>query len=96
MLIEKSENDDRLIRMLKEEVLRLEKGSKGGKSSLATAGAASIHGTESEESKKLMNQVKMLQNEVYCTKVKLEDKERQIQNMMHNMVGSPNENLEES
>jgi len=54
MLIEKSENDDRLIRMLKQEVLRLEKG--GPKSSaLASAGAATIHSTDSQEVYKLKN-----------------------------------------
>jgi hypothetical protein len=36
MLIEKTENDDRLIRMLKEEILRLEK-SRGGASSSGSA-----------------------------------------------------------
>jgi len=89
VLIEKTENDDKLIKMLKEEIKRLEQ-SKGVKSQLTGKAEQPV-----PEIAKLKNENVKLKNDVSCLEVRLEKKEAQIKQLMTNCVGAPDENLEE-
>ena len=69
MLLDKAENDDKLVAMLKSEVSRLE-NVKGVKSQLRTPG------TGGDE--KIVIENKQLKNEVQCLQIELEQKDNKI------------------
>lgn len=92
MLLDKAENDDKLVAMLKQEVARLE-NVKGVKSQLKT---------EEPNDRKNMSEIQKLQrdltnirNEVRCREIELEQKDAKIASLMSNCVGAPDERLEE-
>ena len=92
MLLDKTENDDKLIHMLKQEIARLE-NLKGVKSQLKTEEAASQQAYS--EVAKLKNQVAQLTNQVKCFEIEVEQKNEKINHLMTNIVGAPDERLED-
>jgi len=93
ILIEKTENDDKLITMLKEEIKRLEQ-VKNVKSSLQT-GAKLKPLDRNDEIIKLRNENSMLKNTVKCMEIEIEKKEEEVANLMSGCLGAPDERLEE-
>ena len=83
VLIDKTENDDKLIGMLKAEIAKLE-ASKGVKSSLnlSSRGAgqtkAGVGSYDNEEISKLHQKVALYANDIKCLKVELDHKEDKI------------------
>jgi len=81
VLIDKTENDDKLITMLKAEIKKLET-SKGIKSSLTVGGrkaaVSQAGGIDPEEHVKLQARCSMLSNNVKCLEIDLERKEEKI------------------
>ena len=76
ILIEKTENDDRLIQMLKAEVARLEQ-VKQVKSTI-NSGMRLKPLTETDELTKLRGENGRLRNQVKCLEIELEQKEEKI------------------
>ena len=72
MLLDKTENDDKLIGMLKQEIARLE-NMKGVKSNLKSDNAANHEALS--EMKKLKRDTANLGNQVKCLEIELEQKE---------------------
>ena len=99
VLIDKTENDDKLITMLKAEIKKLET-SKGIKSSLTVGGrkaaVSQAGGIDPEEHVKLQARCSMLSNNVKCLEIDLERKEEKIQSLLTNCIGAPDERLEEN
>ena len=93
MLLDKTENDDKLIMMLKQEVARLEQ-VKGVKSNLKQEGAQ-VQSQQHSEMTKLKRDVSMLGNQVKCYEIELEQKEAKIKQLMTNCIGAPDEHAEE-
>ena len=93
ILIEKTENDDRLITMLKSEVARLEQ-LKQVKSTLQS-GMRLKPLTETDELTKTKGENGRLKNQVKCMEIELEQKEERIQLLMRDCVGAPDERFEE-
>ena len=92
MLLDKTENDDKLIAMLKQEIARLE-NLKGVKSQLKSDDAADHqHITEMQ---KLKRELTNLKNEVKCQEIEIEQKNDKINQLMTNCIGAPDERLEE-
>lgn len=94
ILIEKTENDDRLITMLKSEVARLEQ-LKQVKSTL-NSGMRLKPLSETDETTKLFGENGRLKNSVKCLEIELEQKEERIQLLMRDCVGAPDERIEET
>lgn len=92
MLLDKTENDDKLISMLKQEIARLE-NVKGVKSNLKSDNAANHE--HISEMKKLKRDTVNLGNQVKCLEIELEQKEAKIKQLMVNCVGAPDEAAEE-
>ena len=90
ILIEKTENDDKLIAMLKSEIKRLE-SAKGVKSQLS----GSVTATDNNESVKLRSENARLKNSVKCLEIEVEQKEDKIKTLLTNCIGAPDEQLEE-
>ena len=101
VLIDKTENDDKLIGMLKAEIAKLE-SSKGVKSSLnlGSRGAgqtkAGVGSYDNDEISKLHQKVALYSNDIKCLQVELDIKEDKIQNLQRNCIGAPDERLEEN
>ena len=93
ILIEKTENDDRLIQMLKAEVARLEQ-VKQVKSTIHS-GMRLKPLAETDELTKLRGENGRLKNQVKCFEIELEQKEEKIQLLMRDCVGAPDERFEE-
>ena len=92
MLLDKTENDDKLIAMLKQEIARLE-NLKGVKSQLKSEDVANHqHITEMQ---KLKRELTNLKNEVKCQEIEIEQKNDKINQLMTNCIGAPDERLEE-
>ena len=94
ILIEKTENDDKLIAMLKHEISRLEQ-VKSVKSTI-NSGVKLQPLTSKDELAKAKGEVGFLKNKVRCMEVELEQKEEKIQNLMSSCLGAPDERLEEN
>lgn len=95
MLLDKTENDDKLIMMLKQEVARLEQ-VKGVKSNLKQDnGQGQAQSQQHSEMTKLKRDVSMLGNQVKCYEIELEQKEAKIKQLMTNCIGAPDEHAEE-
>lgn len=92
MLLDKAENDDKLVGMLKQEVARLE-NIKGVKSQLRTEEAPERRNMT--EVQKLQRDLANSRNEVKCREIELEQKEAKIAQLMKNCVGAPDERVEE-
>ena len=100
VLIDKTENDDKLITMLKAEIKKLET-SKGAKSSLSVgggrkAGQPVTNGIDPEEHVKLQSKCAMLNNNIKCLEIQRENQEEKIQSLLKNCIGAPDERLEEN
>lgn len=93
ILIEKAENDDKLISMLKEEVKRLE-SIKNVKSTLAT-GTKAKPLDRNDELVKLRGENGQLKNTVKCMEIEIEKMDEQVRNLMSGCLGAPDERLEE-
>ena len=93
-MIEKTENDDKLIAMLKHEISRLEQ-VKSVKSTI-NSGVKLQPLTSKDELAKAKGEVGFLKNKVRCMEVELEQKEEKIQNLMSSCLGAPDERLEEN
>lgn len=93
MLLDKTENDDKLIMMLKQEVARLEQ-VKGVKSTLKQDNMP-VQSQQHSEMTKLKRDVSMLGNQVKCYEIELEQKEAKIKQLMTNCIGAPDEHAEE-
>jgi hypothetical protein len=93
MLLDKTENDDKLIMMLKQEVARLEQ-VKGVKSNLKQENMQ-VQSQQHSEMTKLKRDVSMLGNQVKCYEIELEQKEAKIKQLMTNCIGAPDEHAEE-
>ncbi len=93
ILVQKAENDDKLILMLKEEIKRLEQ-VKNVKSTLQT-GAKLKPMDRNDEIVQLRGENGMLKNTVKCMEIELEKKGEQVQNLMNGCLGVPDERLEE-
>lgn len=93
ILIEKTENDDRLIQMLKAEVARMEQ-VKQVKSTL-NSGMRLKPLTETDELTKLRGENGRLKNQVKCQEIEIEQKEERMQLLMRDCVGAPDERFEE-
>ena len=99
LLIEKTDNDDKLIAMLKSEIKRLE-SSKGVKSKLSggplgNEGGSSSSAINVSEATKLRAENGRLKNSVKCLEIELEQKNDKIKTLMTNCVGAPDEQIEE-
>ena len=95
MLLDKTENDDKLIAMLKQEIARLE-SLKGVKSQLKGDDAAGLANVQqATEMQKLKREVTNLKNEVKCQEIEIEQKTDKIKQLMTNCIGAPDERLEE-
>ena len=92
MLLDKTENDDRLIQMLKQEISRLE-NSKGLKSMMPKGGEGG-DGVAIELAK-ARRELVLLKNEVKCAEIKIEKRDEKIQQLMKSCVGAPDERVEE-
>ena len=90
ILIEKTENDDRLIQMLKTEVRRLE-GVKG----VSKSGQASSSGAHDDDLSKVRAENARLKNQVKCLEIELEQKQEKVKTLLTSCVGVPDERLEE-
>lgn len=83
VLIDKTENDDKLINMLKAEIKKLE-GSKGVTSSLTSGMSKSAmtkamaNTDHTEEFMKMQARINMLNNNIKCLEMDLEHKEEKI------------------
>jgi DNA repair ATPase RecN len=75
MLLDKTENDDKLIAMLKQEIARLE-NVKGVKSALKTV--APVVKDNTTEMVKLKRDVTNLTNQVKCYEIEIEQKNEKI------------------
>ena len=93
ILVQKAENDDKLIAMLKEEIKRLE-NVKNVKSTLQT-GAKLKPLDRNDEIVQLRGENAMLKNSVKCQQIELEKKAEQVSNLMNGCLGVPDERLEE-
>ena len=90
MLLDKTENDDKLVVMLKQEVARLE-SIKGVKSQLRTTEDTAQLGEFTKQKKEMAT----LQNQVKCQQIEIEQKDEKIQNLMTSCIGAPDERYEE-
>jgi hypothetical protein len=104
VLIDKTENDDKLINMLKAEIKKLE-GSKGVTSSLTQGMSkaamtkhmtANANSNQGEELYKMQTRINMLNNNVKCMEIEIEHKDDKIEALMKNCIGAPDERLEEN
>ena len=93
ILIQKTENDDKLITMLKDEIKRLEQ-VKNVKSTLHT-GAKLKPEDRSDEIVQLRGETGRLKNTVKCMEIDLQKKLEFIDNLMNGCIGAPDERLEE-
>ena len=93
ILIQKAENDDKLISMLKEEIKRLEQ-VKNVKSTLQT-GAKLKPLTRDDEIVQLRGENGMLKNTIKCMEIELEKKAEAVENLMSGCLGVPDERLED-
>ena len=84
MLLDKTENDDKLITMLKQEVSRLE-NLKGAKSAIKAEPPKNLH----NEVVELKREKAMLGNEVKCLEIEVEQKNQKINQLMTKIVGGP-------
>ncbi|CDW71896.1 UNKNOWN [Stylonychia lemnae] len=100
ILIEKTENDDKLIQMLKAEIKRIE-SAKGVKSQLSSGGISTTSSVKSQQQDTVPEFAKMkaengrLKNQIKCLEIELEQKEDKIKNLLTNCVGAPDERFEE-
>ena len=88
ILIEKTENDDKLINLLKQEIRKLEQ-QKGVKSNLNNA-SASVN-----EVIKLQTDIAKMNTKVKYQEIQLDEKEKKIKQLMTNCIGAPDELAEE-
>ena len=83
--------------MLKAEIKKLE-SSKGVKSSLSVgnrkAALSQVGGVDPEEFIKMQSKVAMLNNNVKCLEIEIDNKEEKIQSLLKNCIGAPDERLE--
>lgn len=93
ILIQKTENDDRLITMLKSELARLEQ-LKQVKSTL-NSGMRLKPLAQTDELTRVIGENGRLTNTVKCQEIELEQKEEKIQLLMRDCVGAPDERFEE-
>ena len=91
MLLDKTENDDKLISMLKQEIARLE-NVKGVKSQLKTDQPSEAQIGEMHKMKRDLANTK---NQVKCLEIELEQKNDKIQQLLTNCIGAPDERHEE-
>lgn len=96
LLIDKTENDDKLIQLLKTEVKRLE-ALKGVKSTLQQAAQQMMPASPSDltEVAKLKAENGRLKNQIKCLEIEVEQKEEKVRKLMTNCVGAPDEQIEE-
>lgn len=90
MLLDKTENDDKLITMLKQEISRLE-NVKGVKSVIKQETAKEQVG----EAQKLRQDIVNLRHEVKVRDIEIEQLKKQMTKFTMNMVGAPDELSEE-
>lgn len=91
VLLDKTENDDKLITVLKTELARLESGKKGSGLS------SKLKQTEGQKDEAywLKNEVTKLKNEVAVLETELSMKERKVEELLEQTVGDVDERLEE-
>ena len=83
ILIEKTENDDKLIAMLKQEIARLEQ-NKGVKGTLSTG--QKIQEPPTEELIRLRGENGRLKNQVKCFEIEVQNKKEKIEKMLLNGI----------
>ena len=98
ILLEKTENDDKLIRMLKEELSKGE-GSKGAKSGivgrLKNPKGEELVVDKDREIYRLRNEIAKLRNDASVLEAELQQKDAKVKELMKNCVGAPDEKFEE-
>ena len=94
ILIEKTENDDKLINMLKQELQRLEQ-VKNVKSTLHS-GMRLKPLNETDELTRLRGENGRLKNQVKCLQIDVEQRQDKINHLVNNVVGAPDEKIEEA
>ena len=90
MLLDKTENDDQLINMLKQEIARLE-NVKGVKSAIKQEAPREQVG----ELQRLRQDNMNLRNDVKCREIEVEKLQQKMGSMTKNIVGAPDELTEE-
>ena len=91
ILIEKTENDDRLIMMLKDEIKRIE-SVKGVKGTLQTGHKIELKPAD-DELIKLRGENGRLRNQVKCFEIEVSQKKEKIEKLMRDQIGSPDDNM---
>lgn len=94
ILIEKTENDDKLINMLKQELQRLEQ-VKNVKSTLHS-GMRLKPLNETDELTRLRGENGRLKNQVKCLQIDVEQRQDKINHLTNNVIGTPDEKIEEA
>lgn len=94
VLIDKTENDDKLINALRVENQSLKSG-KGAKMSTTTTAAKATSDDNLDRLYTIQNENAKLKNELIVLKSDLKKKENQVNELMMNCVGAPDEALEE-
>lgn len=92
ILLDKTENDDKLINMLRAEVSRLKTG-KAGK----VEKSKGDKGTDDKDELiyKLNNEIAKLKNSIIVQEVEIGKKDSKLKELTKNWIGAPNEELEE-
>lgn len=92
ILLDKTENDDKLINMLRSEVTKLKSG-KGAKA--ASSKTKSLESNNEELIYSLKNENAILKNNIIVLQAQSEKKEAKINELMKNCIGAPSEEIEE-
>ena len=92
ILLDKTENDDKLINMLRSEVTKLKSG-KGAKT--ASSKTKSLESNNEELIYSLKNENAILKNNIIVLQAQSEKKEAKINELMKNCIGAPSEEIEE-
>ena len=91
ILIEKTENDDRLIMMLKDEIKRIE-SVKGVKGTLQTGHKIELKPAD-DELIKLRGENGRLRNQVKCFEIEVSQKKEKIEKLLRDQIGTPDDNM---
>lgn len=94
ILLDKTENDDKLINMLREEVKRVKSG-KSNKTDVATKVSSSSGDDSNETIYNLKNENAILKNNIIVLEAQVEKRDTKINELMKNCIGAPDELLEE-
>ena len=92
ILLDKTENDDKLINMLRSEVTKLKSG-KGAKA--ASSKTKSLESNNEDLIYSLKNENAILKNNIIVLQAQSEKKEAKISELMKNCIGAPSEEIEE-